>query len=117
MPNRTMQPAPQEHEHDDSHHGRRLMKFDPTINTGTILQIATMVVVGAIAFATVRGELMTQKVEIEANRLTAERENKRNEESLRELKADVRELQKSVNDIKEGVAILRGRASDMGVKR
>lgn len=93
------------------------MKFDPTVNTGTILQIATMVVVGAIAFATLRGELMTQKVEIEANRLTAERENRRNEDSLKELKADMRELQKSMNDIKEGVAILRGRAADVGSKR
>lgn len=110
-------PMPLDAEHHDTNQGRRFMKFDPTVNTGTILQIATMVVVGAIAFATLRGELMTQKVEIEANRLTAERENRRNEDALKELKADMRELQKSMNDIKEGVAILRGRASDAGAKR
>lgn len=110
-------PMPLEAEHHNTNEGRRFMKFDPTVNTGTILQIATMVVVGAIAFATLRGEMMTQKVEIEANRLTAERDNRKNEEALKELKADVRELQKSINDIKEGVAILRGRAADVGSKR
>ena len=97
--------------------GRRLMKFDPTINTGTIIQIGTIIVMGATTVAFFQGELKTQKVELEAVKLAAERDNKRNEEALREIKVDVRELQKSINDIKEGVAILRGRAADVGSKR
>ncbi|KQP02444.1 hypothetical protein [Pseudorhodoferax sp. Leaf265] len=108
---------PLEAEHHDTNEGRRLVKFDPTVNTGTIIQIGTIIFMGALGFAMLQGELKTQKVELEAVKLAAERDNKRNEEALREIKTDVRELQKSINDIKEGVAILRGRAADVGSKR
>lgn len=98
--------------------GKRIVKFDPTINTGTIIQIATVVLVGTFAVATFKAELSTQAERIETNKVIASRDNGIAVDSLRELKADVKDLQKSVNDMKEGIAILRGRAAntDGGVR-
>lgn len=95
----------------------RFMKFDPTINTGTIIQIATVVVLAVAGFSAVKTELATQKVEIEANRLAALRDSKQTEEALKEIRSDIREQGKMLGDLKEGIAILRGRAAEPGGKR
>lgn len=104
---------------DDTLHSeeRRLMKFDPTINTGTILQICVLVVGMVMGYAALKSELETQKVEVAANKLAAERADLAQENALKDLRTDMRELRKTVDDIKEGVAILRGRAADTGAKR
>lgn len=91
---------------------KKLMKFDPTINTGTIIQIGAILLTGFFAFSALKTELATTKVEIAANKDAAMRDNAVNAEALKDLKAEVKDLKKSVDDIKEGVAILRGRAAD-----
>lgn len=96
---------------------KRLVKFDPTVNSGTIIQIAVIVVTAVMAFSTVKTELATQRVEIEANKATATRDNSQTAEALKELKADVKELQKSTNDVKESLAILRGRNPEGGSRK
>lgn len=107
-------PAPLEN---DPLEGKRIVKFDPTVNTGTIIQIAVIVVSAALGFATVRTELATQKVEIEANKVAATRDNAATAKAIDELKADVKEQAKTLSDIKESLAILRGRAAEPGSKR
>ena len=116
MPTRT-QPLPLESDPGAPETSRKLMKFDPTINTGTIIQICAVVVVGVFAVATFKADLATQQVQIETNRITAQRDNVAAVESLKELKLDVKDLQKSTNEIKESLAILRGRAADTASKR
>jgi len=96
---------------------RKLMKFDPTINTGTILQI---IVVAASAFAlytTVRTDQVQTKAELDAVKASALTERLQTKEALADLKADVKELQKSTNEVKESLAILRGRANDGGIRK
>lgn len=96
---------------------RRLVKFDPTFNTGTLVLVGTVIASAVLFTVTIKGELMAQKVEIEANKIAAERADAKQEDALKELKSDVRELSRTVNDINQGVAILRGRTGDPGVKR
>lgn len=97
--------------------GKRLMKFDPTINTGTIAQI---VVVAASAFSiytamrTEQAETKANVRQVEAQAITDRTQTK---EALADLKTDIKELQKSTSEIKESLAILRGRAADTGSKR
>lgn len=95
----------------------RLVKFDPTFNAGTVVLIGTTIVSAVTFTVAIRGELQAQKVEIEANKIAAERADQTQEKALQELKSDVRELSRTVNDINQGVAILRGRAAEPGLKR
>jgi hypothetical protein len=98
---------------------RKYVRFDPTFNAGTVAQILVLIVGGALAFGAVKTELATQKVEIEANKIAAFRDNANTSEALKELKTDVKELQKGMNDVKESLAILRGRAAtnDAGTRK
>lgn len=97
--------------------GWRFMRFNPEINTGTIIQIGTIVVVAVYGVGAFNARLDAQAALIETNRLTAATANSTAVESLKELKTDMREVQKSMNDIKESVAILRGRAADTADRR
>jgi septal ring factor EnvC (AmiA/AmiB activator) len=93
------------------------MKFDPTINTGHIL---TLVVIASSAFMVytgVREDQVKQRAELEAVKATAATERTQTKETLNELKADIKELQKTTNDVKESLAILRGRAADTGAHK
>lgn len=96
---------------------RTLMKFDPTINSGTIIQIGVFIVAIAVAFTTVQGELRLQQSTIEANKVTATEAARNQDTATKELKGDLRELQRSVNEIKESVAILRGRAAEVPMRQ
>jgi septal ring factor EnvC (AmiA/AmiB activator) len=116
MTARNTRPAPLDSDHMPLE-GKRLMKFDPTINTGTIIQIATVVVLAVAGFSAVKTELATQKVEIEANKLSAQSDIGQTARALAELKSDVKEQAKTLGDIKESLAILRGRASDTGSRK
>jgi hypothetical protein len=72
---------------------RKYVKFDPTLNTGHVLQIAVWLVGGALAYGALKTDLVQQKAEI---------------------KQSVQELQNSTQEIKESLAVLRGRAADVG---
>lgn len=88
------------------------MKFDPTINSGTILQI---VVVAASAFGIYSGMRVDQtatRMKVEAVEAAAIADRQQTKEALGDLRGDMKELQKSTQDIKESLAILRGRAAE-----
>nr|WP_296020814.1 hypothetical protein [uncultured Acidovorax sp.] len=95
----------------------KFMKFDPTINSGTILQI---VVVAASAFGIYSGMRVDQaatKVKVEAIEAAANADRQQTKETLADLRSDLKELQKSTQDIKESLAILRGRAAEPGGRK
>lgn len=97
--------------------GKRLMKFDPQINMGTIIQI---VVVAASAFSIYQG-IRTDQVEtkaaVRAVEAAASTDRNQTKDALSDLKSDIKELQKSTSEIKESLAILRGRAADVGGRK
>lgn len=96
---------------------RRLMRFDPTINTGTIVQ--TLVFVGSVtlAYGAYREDQTRQDGRITQVEVLAEKDREATRESLREIKGRVDDLQRSNQDIKESLAILRGHAVEPGGRK
>lgn len=111
---RTTRPAPLE---GDAQEGKRLMKFDPTINTGTIVQIAVVIASAFAIYTGIRTDQVQTKADLEQVKAIASVERTQTAQALAEIKAEMKEQGKTLGDLKEGIAILRGRAADTGVKR
>ncbi|MDA8521969.1 hypothetical protein [Acidovorax sp. NCPPB 4044] len=93
------------------------MKFDPTINTGTIIQTLVVVASMAVAYGSYREDQTKQDGRIAQVEVLAEKDRESTREALREIKGRVDDLQKSNQDIKESLAILRGRAAEPGSRK
>ena len=80
------------------------VKFDPTINLGHVLTFASMVVAVMASYA-----LLDKRVgvlEERSNAAIAQATDRQVEqkESLREIKSDIKDLQRSVNEISRAVS-------------
>lgn len=80
------------------------VKFDPTINLGHVLTFASMVAAVTASYA-----LLDKRVgvlEERSNAAIAQASDRQIEqkESLREIKSDIKDLQRSVNEISRAVA-------------
>lgn len=93
------------------------MRFDPTLNTGHVLQIAVLVIGGFMAYTAIRTEQVETKASVRAVESQAGVDRTQTKEALVDLKGDIKELQKSTSEIKESLAILRGRAADVGGRK
>ena len=91
----------------------RYMKFDPTVSTGTLLQIAVILGAATAIYTGIVKDLALQKAEIDNVKVVAAQDRASVKESLIDLKTDIKELQKSTNDIKESLAVLRGRTAEV----
>jgi hypothetical protein len=111
---RTTRPAPLE---GDTSEGKRLMKFDPTINSGTILQTVVIALSGVALFFGLKADNAATKADLEQTKAVAVIERAQTAQALAEIKLEMKEQGKTLGDLKEGIAILRGRAADTGVKR
>jgi hypothetical protein len=93
---------------------RRLMKFDPTFNTGTIVQIGVIIISAFSVYYTMKQDQALQKQELDFVKASILIERASTKDSLIELKSDVKTLQSSMNAMNESLAVLRGRTQ--GVK-
>jgi len=98
----------------------RWMKFDPTINSGTIIQIVVIIVgiVGGYSRLAATQEVQAEKTS--AIIAQQSREAVATEKTLYTIQGDVKDLAKIVQAVKEDVAVLRGRAAEtsaLGAKR
>ena len=85
-------------------HDKKRLTFDPTINAGHILTFISMVVAVTVSYS-----LLDKRVgvlEERSNVAIAQAADKQAEqkESLREIKSDIKDLQRSVNEISRAVA-------------
>lgn len=95
---------------------RRYVKFDPTLNTGHLVQIIVLVVGGFAAYGAVKSEQAENKAGLEQVKAVALVERTQTTQTLAEIKSSVSKLQESNQDIKESLAILRGRAADQSTR-
>lgn len=93
------------------------MKFDPTINTGTIVQIVVVALSAVAIFYGLKADNTATRADLEQTKAVAAVERAQTAQALAEIKAEMKEQGKTLGDLKEGIAILRGRAADAGVKR
>lgn len=93
------------------------MKFDPTFNTGTIVQTIVVICTGFGIFMGLRTDQLQNKADIEQVKAIAIVERAQTTAALAEIKLEMKEQGKTLGDLKEGIAILRGRAAEPGSKR
>lgn len=83
---------------------RKRLNFDPTINAGHILTFISMVVSVMVSYS-----LLDKRVGVLEERsntaiIQAADKQAEQKESLREIKSDIKDLQRSVNEISRAVA-------------
>ncbi len=86
---------------------RPLVRFDPTFNSGTIVQIVVICVGGLLAFGAVKEQLATQRTDIENVKSNAVAESLRVKDSITDLKGDVKEVQRSINELGQRLAEIK----------
>lgn len=95
----------------------RIMRFNPNIDTGTIVQIVVIAGSMFLGYSQLEKNNALRAAETAQLKAEAQSDRERTDKSLTDIKADIREIAKSVNDVKTDVAVLRGRAAaDTGKK-
>lgn len=80
------------------------VKFDPTINLGHILTFASMVAAVLASYSLLDKRVGVLEERSNAAIVQATDRQVEQKESLREIKADIKDLQRSVNEISRAVA-------------
>ena len=93
---------------------RRLMRFDPTVSSGTLLQIVALVGAFGSAWATYQSDRATLRLEIEQIKASALAEKVIAKEAITELKADVRKVQDTVTSMDKTLTIIQ---ADLNAKK
>jgi dihydrofolate reductase len=100
-----------------AHQKRRFVQFDPTLNSGHLLQILVLVIGGIAVYATFTAERATQKLELEQVKKDAQAEKTVTKESLVELKTDVKMIQQTLNQVTTTLAIINDRQAPKEPKK
>lgn len=88
----------------DRRQHRKLMRFDPTVSSGTLLQLAALLIGFGSAYATYQSDRATTRLEIEQIKQSAIGEKVLAREAIGELKADVRKVQETITSVDKTLA-------------
>ena len=83
---------------------KKRLTFDPTINAGHILTFISMVVAVTVSYSLLDKRVGVQEERSNAAIIQAADKQAEQKESLREIKSDIKDLQRSVNEISRAVA-------------
>jgi len=95
----------------------RLIKFDPHINTGTIIEIAVIVGGGLLAYGEIRTGLALGTERTNAIEQRAAEQDKRTNAALIEMKQDIKETGQKVQDLKTKIDLLDLKVSQPRAQR
>jgi hypothetical protein len=113
--------------HDDSAPGelagirrrerRSFFRFDPTVSTGTLLQIGVVLTACTVAWGQYQRdqERVSNELAVVKRDQTEQRAAVR--EQLRDLSGDMKEVTRALGQVQEGVAVLKARADQQSVNR
>lgn len=91
----------------ESHARRRLFRFDPTFNSGHIAQIFVIVAGMFTGYTALKEGQATQRVELDQVKANAAAESLRVKESITEVRTDVKEVQRTLNDMNQTLAAIK----------
>jgi hypothetical protein len=83
----------------DHHPPRRKVTFDPSINLGHILTFLGFLSTGAVAYFDLRERIALNEIRTQAVSAEVAAEKQRTQQSVLEMKDDVREVRRGVNEI------------------
>jgi cell division protein FtsL len=83
---------------------KKRLNFDPTINAGHILTFTSMVVAVMVSYSLLDKRVGVLEERSNAAIIQAAGKQAEQKESLREIKSDIKDLQRTVNEISRAVA-------------
>lgn len=100
---------------------RRYIRFDPTVSSGTLIQIASILIGFGVAYGTYREDQTRIKAEIEAGKVearvgietvkaNAERDRGDARAAVNEIRSDVKDVKADVSQISKTLAVLEARS-------
>ena len=100
---------------------KRYIRFDPTVSSGTLIQVGSLLIVMATAYATYREDQTKIKADIEAAKVearvgietvkaNAERDRGDSRAAVNEIRSDVKDVKADVSQISKTLAVLEARS-------
>lgn len=83
----------------NSERPRKWLTFDPSINAGHVLTFVGFMVAGFSAYSTLDSRLVRLEEKAAASDMRAREQQEGVKEALSEIRADVKEVQRSLNDV------------------
>lgn len=85
----------------------RFWRFDPTVSTGTLLQLGAIAVAVSVAYGTYREDRTQMKADIDAVKASDVRTREEMRAAFESLRSDLKELKGNVSSMSENVAVLK----------
>lgn len=89
----------------------RWFRFDPTVSSGTLLQLAGIAVAVSIAYATYREDRATILLRFTQLEADVTRDRKLQETSFESFRGDVKELKTKMDTMSENIAVLKAQST------
>jgi len=86
-------------------------RFDPTMSTGSILQVGTVLVGFAVAYGTYTSDRTQTKADIEQIRETAKRDRSEVKDIVEQFRGDLKDIKSDTKDIGLKIAEIKGQQS------
>lgn len=86
---------------------RQFIRFDPTFNSGHIVQIVVIVAGMFTAYSALKEGQATQKVEIDQVKASVAAEKVSSKESFNELRGDVKEISRALVQANQTLAVIQ----------
>lgn len=100
----------------DSERRSRFFRFDPTVSSGTILQILVLSVGAIIAYGTYQADKTQTHADIDQLRVTQTRDREEFQSTVKSFRTDIKDLKSDVKDVNNVVVGLKAQA-ELGVLR
>lgn len=91
------------------------MKFEPTLNTGQLLQMCLVLVTVGMVYGIISTKIEHQNEKIVAIERSIEQQVRAFQQANQDTRSDLKEVTRAVNELTTGVALLRGRAAETGI--
>ncbi len=89
---------------------RQLVRFDPTLSTGSLLQIGLWLGGMVIGYGAYQADKAKDRMEVEQIKVDATAQRAAVRESISELRTDVKDVQRSLIDLNQSMAVLKARS-------
>ncbi len=93
------------------------LRFDPTVSSGTLLQIGSIVIAVAVGYATYREDRAVTLAKITELEKDAVKDREVQKASFESFRSDVKELKTKMDGVSENVAVLKAQGAIVQSKR
>jgi hypothetical protein len=87
----------------------RLIRLDPTLNAGHILQMVLLGIMGVGGYGAYQADKTADRLEVAQIKRDADQQRSTVKESLTDLKGDVKDIQRTLIDVNQSLAVLKSR--------